>query len=119
MQIRRIAVLLVGGALLPLLWSCIEIRIPGEDVLFVKGEPFIVSGVSAVVDEGGPCRVWYASNGMTYELFQGARVDNTEFDQIMTPGRTSRLEIATRSDLESSCDVGRIVEVQRILEIVE
>ncbi len=87
--------------------------------LFVRGEPFVVSGTAAVVDEAGPCLVWFADNGVTYHLFQAPRVDNEDFDRATTPGVRSRLEIATRNDLFIDCEVGTIVEVQRVLEIVD
>jgi hypothetical protein len=87
--------------------------------LFVRGEPYILSGTAAVIDRGGPCPVWLGENGTTYHLFQGGRVANEDFDRVRTPGVTSRLEIATRSDLYVDCQVGTIVEVERILEIVE
>jgi hypothetical protein len=87
--------------------------------LFVRGEPFIISGTAAVRDQHGPCPVWIGENGVTYQLFQGARLDNDEYDRILVPGVTSRLEIATRNDLVAKCDLGTIVEVQRILEVVE
>lgn len=88
--------------------------------LFVRGEPFIVSGTSAVIQRnGGPCKVWYAENGASYHLFQGDRVLNAEFDRATTPGVRSRLEIAPRSDLFLACESGTLVEVQQVLEIVD
>jgi hypothetical protein len=61
--------------------------------------------------------VWIGTNGETYHLFQGGRMENAEYDRITTAGVTSRLELVTRSDLTVSCQVGQIVEVQRVLEI--
>lgn len=95
------------------------INIPGEDTLFVRGEPFILTGTADVLQRWGqPCPVWIGENGITYHLFQGPRLSNEEYDAIAAPGVTSRLEVATRSDLAVQCQVGTIVEVQRILEIV-
>ena len=99
--------------------GCIDIAIPGEETLFARGTSFVVSGTAAVVDNGGPCLVWIAENGVTYHLFQGVRVENDDFDRVTTPGATSRLEVATRSDLVVACRIGTIVEVQGVLEIIE
>ena len=52
-------------------------------------------------------------------MFQSPALDNESFDRITTPGVTSRLEIATRDDLEVACLIGTVVEVQDVLEIVE
>jgi len=95
------------------------VNIPGENVLFAKGEPFILKGTAAVIDRNGPCPVWIGENGVTYHLFQGGRLENADFDRITTPGVTSRLELAVRTDLTVTCQVGTIAEVQRVLEIVE
>jgi hypothetical protein len=43
-------------------------------------------------------------------------VSNEDFDRITTLGVTSRVEIATRDDLQVACPAGIIVEVRRILE---
>ncbi len=96
------------------------VNIPGNNTtLFATGESFILRGTTAVIDNSGPCLVWIGENGITYHLFQGGRLENADFDRITTPGVTSRLELAARSDLTVSCQVGEIVEVQRVLEIVE
>jgi hypothetical protein len=96
------------------------VNIPGNNTtLFATGDPFILKGTTAVIDNSGPCLVWIGENGITYHLFQGGRLENADFDRITTPGVTSRLELAARSDLTVSCQVGEIVEVQRVLEIVE
>lgn len=91
----------------------------GTESLFSEGAAFVVSGTAdtATVDER-PCNVWLGENGVIYHLFQSPRVDNGDFDRITTPGVTSRLEIATRSDLEVDCQIGTIVDVEDILEIV-
>ncbi|MCB9850370.1 MAG: hypothetical protein H6817_06660 [Phycisphaerales bacterium] len=91
----------------------------GGTTLFPIGTAFVVSGTADLVDtEDGACPVWLGDNGVTYHLFQNPRVDNADYDQITTPGVTSRLELATRTDLVIDCQVGTIVEVQNVLEIV-
>ena len=104
--------------LLPFLaGGCIDLGAVDDGGLFPRGEPFIISGTAAVEDRDGPCRAWLGENGVTYHLFQGARVANDEFDRVRTEGVTSRLEIAIRTDLQLDCQYGTIVEVQRVLEI--
>lgn len=91
----------------------------GSDTLFPVGTSFVVRGTADRIDTAqGSCLVFLGENGVTYHLFQSPRIDNDEFDLVTTPGVTSRLEIATRSDLIVDCQVGTIVEVQNILEIV-
>ncbi len=91
----------------------------GSDSLFPTGTSFVLRGTTDIVDTGsGSCLVWLGENGITYHLFQNSRVANDEFDLVTTPGVTSRLELATRSDLVVECRVGTVVEVQNILEIV-
>jgi hypothetical protein len=106
-------------ALLLVAVGCLDIRIPGETTLFVTGTPFVLSGTATVLDQAGPCLVWVGDNGITYFLFQSTQLSNQDFDLVMTPGTTSRLELATRSDLETACDGGTIVQVNRVLEIVQ
>ncbi|RJP42515.1 MAG: hypothetical protein C4547_00280 [Phycisphaerales bacterium] len=89
------------------------------DNVLPVGTPFVLSGTTAVLNRGGPCPVWEGENGVTYHLFQGIQLDNESFDRITRPGVTSRLVIATRSDLVLECRVGTIVEVRDVLEIVE
>jgi hypothetical protein len=95
------------------------IALPGFDTLFPTGSSFVMKGTTTIVDNGGPCRLWIGENGITYYLFQDPRVDNEVFDQVTTPGMTSRLEIAERSDLEVICYDGPVVEVVDVLEIME
>ncbi len=92
-------------------------EIPGQDTLFVRGEPFVMRGTAATIDVEGPCRVWLGDNGITYHLFQSVRLSNEDFDRIVTPGVTSRLQIATRNDLKVDCQTGDIVEVERVLDV--
>ena len=102
--------LLLSGA------GCIDLS---ADSLLPVGTPFVVSGTAALVDSNGPCLVWLGENGITYHLFQDVRLPNETFDQITTPGVTSRLELAVRTDLQVACQVGSTAEVQDVLEIVE
>lgn len=104
-----LGVLLVGA-------GC-TIEIPGQDTLFVRGEPFIMRGTAATINVGGPCRVWIGDNGITYHLFQSVRLSSEEFDRVSTPGVTSRLQLATRNDLKVDCQTGDIVEVERVLDV--
>ena len=87
--------------------------------LFPTGTPFILSGTATLLDSNGPCLVWVGDNGVTYHLFQGIGLDNDTFDRVTTPGTQSRLRLATRSDLVVTCQIGTIVEVQDVLEIVD
>ena len=97
--------------------GCITIDIPEQVSLLSTGTSFVVSGTAALEDTDGLCLVWIGDNGIVYHLFQNPRVDNETFDRITTPGVTSRLEIATRTDLELACQIGTIVEVQDVLDI--
>ncbi len=91
-----------------------------EDVtLFPQGTEFVLTGTATVLDNGGPCLAWLGENGVTYHLFQATHLDNADFDRVTTPGATSRLVIATRTDLEVRCATGTIIEVRELLEIVE
>jgi hypothetical protein len=83
------------------------------------GSPFVVKGTSVVLDNNGPCLAWIGDNGITYHLFQNPSVDNDTFDHITTPGVTSRLQIATRTDLQVACQLGTIVEVISVLEVAD
>jgi hypothetical protein len=58
-------------------------------------------------------------NGTTYHLFQGADVSSEDFDRVTVPGTISRLVIAPRDDLEVAWQTGTIVEVRRVLEILD
>jgi len=86
--------------------------------LLPKGTPFVLSGTSALATvHGAPCRIWEGENGETYHLFQAPSLTNEAFDQILQEGVTSRLVLATRSDLTLDCRIGVIVEVQDVLEV--
>ncbi|HNQ21475.1 MAG TPA: hypothetical protein PKK06_00090 [Phycisphaerae bacterium] len=95
------------------------INFPSEVMLGTGGSPFIVKGTAALINNDGPCLVWLAENGVTYHLFQGTQVDNASFDQVTTPGVTSRLQIATRTDIPVACQIGTVAEVYDVLEIEE
>jgi hypothetical protein len=97
--------------------GCIELNAP--ETLLPIGTSFVVRGTAAIVDNGGPCLIWLADNGLAYYLYQDPSVDNDTFDRATTPGATSRLEIAVRNDLIAPCLVDVIVEVQDVLEIVD
>ncbi len=99
--------------------GCIDISVPIAPTLFPTGTSFVVRGTMTVEDRDGPCLVWVGNNGVKYHLFQDPRVSNEAYDSVATPGTTSRLVLATRDDLVVDCQVGSIVEVQDILEIVE
>ncbi len=91
----------------------------GTDSLFPEGSAFVVSGTAELANvDGAPCNVWIGENGAIYHLFQSPQVDNGDFDEITTPGVTSRLLIATRSDLVVDCEIGTTVDVEDVLEIV-
>lgn len=92
-------------------------EIPGQDTLFVRGEPFVMRGTAVTLDVDGPCRVWIGDNGITYHLFQSVRLANEDFDRVVSPGVTARLQLATRNDLKVDCQTGDIVEVERVLDI--
>lgn len=89
----------------------------GEADLLPRGTPFVLRGTAAVTENGGPCLVWRGDNGQTYHLFQYPTLENEAFDQITEPGVTSRLVLATRTDLTLDCQTGVIVEVQDVLDI--
>ena len=100
--------------------GCVTVDIPEEVSLLSTGEAFVISGTAALENvEGQPCLVWVADNGLTYHLFQHPALENATFDRVTTPGVRSRLELATRNDLDVNCLIGTIVEVQDVLEIVD
>jgi len=116
---HRLKTLVLGFTLLAVASGCsVELDV-FPDALVVAGAPFVIRGTATVVDNDGPCLVWIAENSVTYHLFQDPRVDNETFDRITTPGVTSRLQIAVRTDLEVACRIGTIAEVRNVLEIVE
>lgn len=107
LRIAVVSALLAGAG------GCVEFSVGAA------GVPFVVQGTATVIEFRGPCAVWVGDNGLTYHLFQSRFLDNELFDRVTTPGTTSRLVIATRTDLEVSCQTGTIVEVQDVLEILD
>lgn len=97
--------------------GCIDLS--GASDLLPVGTPFVVRGTMTVGGGNEACLRWQAENGMSYYLYQDALLDNTVFDRITTPGVTSRLVVATRSDLPAPCAVDRIVQVTQALEILD
>jgi hypothetical protein len=95
--------------------SCVQF--PDAGSLLPVGTPFVVKGTATVLSAEGPCPAWIGTNGVTYHLFQNPLLENEVFDQVVQPGVTSRLVLATRSDLELACQVGTLVEVREVLEI--
>ena len=85
--------------------------------LLPVGTPFVVQGTMSVTNAG--CLVWDADNGQSFYLYQDPLLDNNLFDQITTPGVTSRLVIVTRSDLTSPCKTDKIAQVQEVLEVIQ
>jgi len=116
---RRLKALALGITLLAAVSGCSFNFELLPDSLVSTGSPFVVRGTAAVVDNDGACLIWIGENGVTYHLFQDPLVDNETFDHITTPGVTSRLQIAVRTDLVLTCQIGTIAEVRNVLEIVE
>ena len=85
--------------------------------LLPVGTPFVVQGTMTTTNSG--CLVWQADNGESFYLFQDPLLDNNLFDQVNSPGVTSRLVIVTRSDLTSPCKTDKIAQVQEVLEVVQ
>ena len=117
---NRICVLALGG----LVGACVdvappELNVPVDFTLFGGGNSFVVRGTGGVVDNNGPCPVWFGENGVTYHLSQNPRLENEIFDRVSAPGITSRLVLVVREDLEFECAFGRTVEVVDVLEVVE
>jgi hypothetical protein len=114
------------GAHLPrliLAGACIvtSLLVQGCDTsaLLVVGTPFVVQGTMTVNSHSGTCLIWMGDNGETYYLYQDPLLDTGIFDQITTPGVTSRLVVVTRSDLTSPCAVDEVVQVQEVIEVVQ
>lgn len=117
---RRLNVLTLGG----LIGACVdvgppEVNVPLDFTLFGADSSFVVRGTAAVVDNNGPCPVWFGDNGVTYHLFQNPRLENDVFDRVVEPGVVSRLLLVVRDDLELTCAFGRTADVIEVLEIVD
>jgi len=111
---KTIRLLLLGVAA----GSCGCISINAPDTLIPTGGPFVLTGTSEVIDRNGPCLVWQGDNGITYHLFQDPMLDSGLFDQVTTPGVTSRLELSVRTDLDVACRVGPTAEVMDVLDVI-
>jgi len=120
MSVRRLVggvTVMIGAVAAACLPACFDISFPVDIRLLDNVSPFVLRGTAAVVDNDGPCRVWYGENGIAYHLFQSRFVDSETFDRVIEPGTTARLVLAERGDLELACAFGTIVEVQDVLEI--
>ncbi len=95
--------------------ACINLN---TSQLLPVGTPFVVQGTMTLGGPNGDCLVWQADNGQSYYLYQNALLDNNAFDQINTPGVTSRLVIAIRSDLPAGCRADKVAEVNQVLEVL-
>ncbi|MCG3136361.1 MAG: hypothetical protein HJJLKODD_00190 [Phycisphaerae bacterium] len=116
-MLRNISALLFGFVFLG---GCIDL--PEQVTILPTGTPFVVRGTATVVtvmNDNQSCLVWLADNGITYQLFQDPLLENELFDQVTAPGTTSRLVVATRTDIEVGCQIGIVVEVQDVLELVD
>ena len=119
---RWLTYCLLGSLVWPA--SCIDIGLPQIEVpvdlaLFNGSGDFVLRGTAAIVNNDGPCPVWIADNGITYHLFQAPHLDNEMFDLVTSPGTTSRLVLAVRSDLVLTCQLGTVAEVRDVLEVVD
>ncbi len=94
--------------------GCIDINLP-ENGLFVGSVSVVLKGTA---DVEGDCVIWRSEDARVFTLYQGTRVDNGDFDLVVTAGTQSRLLLDIRSDLGDPClpDV-LIANVDKILEI--
>ena len=97
--------------------GCFDVNLFDDMSLLPTQATFVLTGTATLLDNDGPCLAWVGENGVTYHLFQNARIENDVFDRITTPGVTSRIEITTRNDIPLECATGQVAEVQRVLEI--
>ena len=117
---RRISLLALAG----FVGACVdvappEVNVPVDLAIFGSENSFVVRGTADIVDNKGPCPVWFGENGVTYHLFQSPHLDNEVFDRISAAGISSRLVLVVREDLEFACAFGRTAEVVDVLEVVE
>jgi hypothetical protein len=112
----------LGGGILCALSGCIDATIPvgggGGISLFSPGAFVIRGRMDEATNMGMDCPVFRADTGINYHLFQTEAVENDVFDAVTTPGAVSRLVVQERSDLEIACQIGTIVEVQDVLELI-
>jgi hypothetical protein len=102
--------------------GCIDAAIPigggGGISLFPPGAFVIRGRMDEATGYGIDCPVFRAETGINYQLFQTEAVENDVYDAVTTPGAISRLLVQERSDLEIACQIGTIVEVQDVLELI-
>jgi hypothetical protein len=112
----------VGASILCALSGCIDANIPigggGGISLFPPGAFVIRGRMDEATGMGMDCPVFRAETGINYHLFQTEAVENDVYDAVTTPGAVSRLVVQERSDLEIACQIGTIVEVQDVLELI-
>ena len=82
--------------------------------------PFLLKGTFMQIDRFGqrPCFAFEGDNGIFYHLFQDVNLDDDLFDMATTVGVRSRLLMEIRSDLEVTCELGPVVEVLEVREII-
>jgi predicted nucleic acid-binding Zn-ribbon protein len=99
-----------------LVCGCIDISLPGQLTFLGSGSIVLRGRMSDSADSA--CPLWVADNGLQFVLFQNARVANADFDEILIPGTTSRLELRGRPDLGDACLPGaENAEVMQVLEV--
>jgi hypothetical protein len=79
---------------------------------------FVIRGTMTVIENNGVCPVFQADDGFTYHLRQGTGLLNVLFDAVTEIGAVSRLEVSVREDLPVACQVGAVVEVLTVLEVI-
>lgn len=102
--------------------GCIDANIPlggGDGVTLFPPGAFVIRGrMDEATGFGIDCPVFRAETGINYHLFQTEAIENDVYDAVTTPGAVSRLVVQERSDLEIACQIGIIVEVQDVLELI-
>lgn len=109
-SLASLSVPLLGGA------AC-TFELPSFNV---PSGPFLLKGTFVQVERFGqpPCFAWEGDNGVFYHLFQDVNLDDASFDMATTVGVRSRLLIEIRSDLQVTCELGPVVEVLEVREII-
>lgn len=82
--------------------------------------PFLLKGTFMQIDRFGqpPCFAFEGDNGIFYHLFQDVNLDDDLFDMATTVSVRSRLLLEIRSDLQVTCELGPVVEVLEVREII-
>ncbi len=122
-RFRSTLTLMLFANVLPLAACSInlpEIPIPGVSGDGAVNEPFLMTGTFQINTPfgGSPCRVWEGDNSVTYHLFQDIDLDSTRFDIATTEGTRARLLLQERSDLEVGCEMGPVVVVLEVRDIL-